>query len=178
MSLIAARGKAMLSELGFDNVMECGDGKCAVETALARLPDLAILDVSMPGLDAISAAKEIRNKLKIPILLQTDAYDAATVKRASEGGIAAFLTKPLRMQDLLPTIEIAVHNVEQVNELKETINDLHETIENRKIIEKAKGILMFQSRISQAEAYNVMQKIAMDKLINLRQVADGILKSG
>src|ERR1039457_2999628 len=101
--------KAMLFELGFDNVMECGDGKCAVETALARLSDLAILEVSMPGLDSISAAKEIRNKLKIPIMLQTDAYQAATVKRESEGGIAAFLTKPLRMQDLLPTIEIAVH---------------------------------------------------------------------
>jgi len=170
--------KAMLCELGFDSVLECGDGKSAVELALSSYPDLAILDVSMPEMDGITAAGEIGKKLKIPILLLTNAHDAATAKRASECGIAAFLTKPLRKQDLLPAIEIALHHVEQVEELKEKIEDLRETIENRKIIEKAKGMLMEKNRISEAEAYRTMQKLAMDKRKNLRQVADGIIKAG
>jgi len=170
--------KAMLSELGFDSVLECGDGKSAVELALSSYPDLAILDVSMPQMDGITAANEIGKKLKIPILLLTNAHDAATAKRASECGIAAFLTKPLRKQDLLPAIEIALHHVEQVEELKEKIEDLRETIENRKIIEKAKGMLMEKNRLSEADAYRTMQKLAMDKRKNLRQVADGIIKAG
>jgi AmiR/NasT family two-component response regulator len=168
--------KAMLSELGFDHVLECGDGKSAVEMALASYPDLAILDVSMPEMDGITAAGEINKKLKIPIVLLTNAYDAATVKRASECGIAAFLTKPLRKQDLLPAIEIALHHIEQVEGLKEKIEDLRETIENRKIIEKAKGVLMEKNRIPEADAYRALQKMAMDKRKSLRQVADGILK--
>src|SRR6185369_6310126 len=94
--------KAMLIELGFDEVLECGDGKSAVEMALASFPDMAILDVSMPKMDGITAAGEIRKKLKIPIMLLTNCYDAQSVKRAAEVGVAAFLTKPLREQDLLP----------------------------------------------------------------------------
>jgi two-component system, response regulator PdtaR len=168
--------KAMLSELGFEDVLECGNGKSAVEMALASYPDLAILDVSMPEMDGITAAAEINKKLKIPMVLLTNAYDAATVKRASDSGVAAFLTKPLRKQDLLPAIEIALHHAEQVEELKEKIEDLRETIENRKVIEKAKGLLMEKNSIPEAEAYRTMQKMAMDKRKNLRQVADGILK--
>jgi response regulator NasT len=170
--------KAMLSELGFDDVLECGDGKRAVEMALGSYPDLVILDVSMPVMDGITAASEISKKLKIPMILLTNAYDAATVKRASESGIAAFLTKPLRKQDLLPALEIALHHVEEIEELKEKIEDLRETIENRKIIEKAKGMLMEKNRLPEADAYRAMQKMAMDKRKNLRQVADGILKEG
>lgn len=170
--------KAMLLELGFDEVLECGDGKRAVELALGSFPDLVILDVSMPGMDGITAAAEIQKKLKIPILLLTNCYDAETVKRASACGVAAFLTKPLRKQDLLPAIEIALSHVSEVEELKEKIEDLKETIENRKIIEKAKGALMHRDRLSETEAYRIMQKLAMDKRKTLRQVADGILKEG
>jgi len=168
--------KAMLIELGFDEVLECGDGKCAVEMALASFPDMAILDVAMPKMDGITAAGEIRKKLKIPIMLLTNCYDAQSVKRAAEVGVAAFLTKPLREQDLLPAIELALAHTDQVEELREKIDDLKETIENRKIIEKAKGMLMNKGRLSESEAYRDMQKMAMDKRKTLRQVADGILK--
>lgn len=168
--------KSMLVELGFDEVLECGDGKCAVEMALGSFPDMAVLDVAMPKMDGITAAMEIRKKLKIPIILLTSCYDAQTVKRAAESGIAAFLTKPLREQDLLPAIEMALAHAEEVEGLKEKIEDLKETIENRKVIEKAKGLLMERDRLGEAEAYRVMQKLAMDKRKSLRQVADGILK--
>lgn len=111
-------------------------------------------------------------------MLLTSACDSATVKRASASGIAAFLTKPLRQQDLLPAIEIALQHVEEVESLKEKIDDLRELIANRKIIEKAKGILMEKNRVSEGEAYRIMQKTAMDKRKTLLQVADGILKEG
>ncbi|ABL01052.1 response regulator receiver and ANTAR domain protein [Pelobacter propionicus DSM 2379] len=169
--------KAMLLDAGFDEVLECGDGKSAVEMALAGFPDMAILDVAMPKLDGISAATEIRKKLKIPILLLTNCYDVRTAKRAAESGIAAFLTKPLREQDLLPAIEIAMAHADEVDGLKEKIDDLREVIENRKIIERAKGMLMETERLSEADAYRTLQKMAMDKRKTLRQVADSILKS-
>jgi AmiR/NasT family two-component response regulator len=176
--LIRMNLKSMLTDLGFDEILECGDGAKAVELALGSFPDMAILDVAMPGMDGITAAIEIRKKLKIPIMLLTSACDGATVKRASAGGIAAFLTKPLRQQDLLPAIEIALQHVEEVENLKEKIDDLRELIENRKIIEKAKGLLMEKNRVSEAEAYRIMQKSAMDKRKTLRQVADMLLKEG
>jgi response regulator NasT len=169
--------KAMLKDIGFEDVLECGDGKKAVEMALACFPDMAILDISMPEMDGITAVHEIRKKLKIPILLLTNSYDAQTAKRAVESGVAAFLTKPLRQQDLLPAIEMALAHTEEVEDLKEKVEDLKETIENRKIIEKAKGMMMEQGRISEADAYRAMQKMAMDKRKSLRQVADGILKA-
>ena len=174
--LIRMNLKSMLIDLGFDEILECEDGTKAVEMALASFPDMAILDVSMPGMDGITAGVEIRKRLKIPIMLLTSACDSATVKRASASGIAAFLTKPLRQQDLLPAIEIALQHVEEVENLKEKIDDLRELIENRKIIEKAKGVLMEKNRVSEAEAYRIMQKTAMDKRKTLLQVADIILK--
>jgi len=168
--------KGMLVDLGFDEILECGDGATAVEMALGRFPDMVILDVSMPEMDGISAAIEIRKKLKIPIMLLTSACDSETVKRASASGIAAYLTKPLRQQDLLPAIELALKHGEEVENLKDTIDDLRESIEDRKVIEKAKGVLMEKNHVSEAEAYRSMQKAAMAKRKTLRQVADRILR--
>jgi two-component system, response regulator PdtaR len=167
--------KNKLKELGFDEIMECSDGECAVTTALARVPDFAILDISMPKKDGITAAREIRKRLKIPIIFLTAAYDPDTVKRAREAGIAAFLTKPLREQDLWPTIELAFAHAEEVEHLKEEVEDLKETIESRKVIEKAKGILMQKHGLSEPEAFRRMQKLAMDKRKSMRQVAEAIL---
>jgi len=167
--------KSMLTDLGFDEILECGDGVKALEMALGCFPDMAILDVVVPGMDGITVAVEIKKKLKIPIILLTSACDAATVKRASACGIASFLSKPLRQQDLMPAIEIALHHVEEVEDLKEKIEDLRELIEDRKIIEKAKGVTMLKNRVTEADAYRIMQKDAMDKRKTLRQIADRIM---
>lgn len=167
--------KNKLKELGFDEILECGDGAKAVELAVSRLPDIAILDVAMPGLDGISAAREIRKMLKIPIILLTACYDPDTVKRAGECGIAAFLAKPLREQDLWPAIELAFAHAEEIEALKEQVEDLKETIESRKVIEKAKGVLMRSHGLSEPEAFRKMQKLAMDKRKSMRQIAEAIL---
>lgn len=167
--------KNKLAELGFDEIMECGDGASAVETAMSRLPDIAVLDVAMPGMDGISAAREIRKKLKIPIILLTACYDPDTVKKAGESGIAAFLTKPLREQDLWPAIELAFAHADEIDALKEQVEDLKEDIENRKVIEKAKGVLMRNHGLSEPEAFRKLQKLAMDKRKSMRQIAEAIL---
>ncbi len=167
--------KSKLKELGFDEIMECSDGECAVSTALARIPDIAILDIAMPKMDGVTAAREIRNRLKIPIIFLTAAYDGETVKKAKEAGIAAILTKPLRGEDLWPAIELAFAHSDEVENLKEQVEDLKETIESRKVIERAKGVLMQRHSLSEPEAFRKMQKLAMDKRKSMRQIAEAIL---
>ncbi|KAF0219194.1 MAG: response regulator [Geobacteraceae bacterium] len=174
-SIIRMSLKNKLKELGFDEIMECGDGETAVSMALSRLPDIAILDVAMPKKDGITAAREIRQKLKIPILLLTASHDPDTVKRAKQAGIAAFLVKPLRDQDLWPAIELAFAHADEVEALKEQVEDLKDTLESRKVIEKAKGVLMRTQGLSEPEAFRKMQKLAMDKRKSLRQIAEAIL---
>lgn len=167
--------KSKLAELGFDEIVECGDGEQAVRLAMDKLPDIAILDVSMPKKDGVTAAREIRQKLKIPIILLTACYDPDTVKRAKESGIGGILTKPFREQDLWPAIELACAHADEVEILKEQVEDLKETLESRKVIEKAKGILMQKQGLSEPEAFRKMQKLAMDKRRSMRQIAEAIL---
>jgi two-component system, response regulator PdtaR len=167
--------KNKLKDLGFDEIIECSDGEAAVRLTLERLPDIAILDVSMPKQDGITAAAEIRKRLRIPIILATACYDPDTVKRASEVGIAAFLTKPVRDQDLWPAIELAFAHADEVEHLKDQVKDLQETIESRKSIEKAKGVLMKTHGLSEPEAFRRMQKLAMDKRKSMKQIAEAIL---
>ena len=167
--------KNMLMEVGFEEIMECGDGEAAVATALSRFPDIAILDISMPKMDGITATREIRKKLKIPIIFLTAAFDPETVQKAKEAGVAAFLTKPLRKQDLWPAIEMAFAHAEEMEMLKEQVEELKETIENRKLVEKAKGVLMRSQGLSEPEAFRRMQKLAMDKRKSMRQIAEAIL---
>jgi len=167
--------KNMLKDVGFDEIIECGDGEAAVVMSLSRLPDIAIFDISMPKMDGITATNEIRKKLKIPIIFLTAVYDAETVQRAKETGIAAFLTKPLRKEELWPAIELAFAHAEEIEQLKEEVEELKETIESRKIIERAKGVLMRTQQLSEPEAFRRMQKLAMDKRKSMRQIAEAIL---
>ena len=142
--------------------------------ALDKVPDIIIMDVSMPKKDGITAALEIRKKLKVPIIFLTACHDPDVVKRAVKAGIAAFLTKPVRGDELWPAIELAFAHNDELENLKEQVDDLKETIESRKVIEKAKGVLM-RSGLSEPEAFRKMQKIAMDKRKSLRQIAEAIL---
>lgn len=174
-SIIRMSLKNRLLELGFAEIMECSHGEAAVKLALDKLPDMAILDISMPGMDGISAARAIRRKLKIPIIFLTAAYDAETVKKAKEAGVTAFLTKPLREQDLWPAIELAFAHADEVEALKEQVDDLKDSLESRKVIEKAKGIIMRKQGLSEPEAFRKLQKLAMDKRKSMRQIAEAIL---
>jgi response regulator NasT len=167
--------KKRLQELGYQEVVECGDGERAVQLALSLYPDVIFLDVAMPKKDGITAAQEIRSRLKVPILLLTASLDPDTIRRAREAGVAAYLTKPLRDQDLLPALELAFGHSDEVEALKEKVEDLQDAIETRKTIEKAKGLLMQKQGLNEAEAFRKMQKLAMDKRKSMRQIAEAIL---
>lgn len=176
-ALVSALGDE-LSRAGFTEITICRDGNSAVEWALGSFPDLVILGLDLPGKNGLAAAKEIRARLKVPVLLLTERYDAETVKRAAGAGIAAFLTKPLRPQDLYPAISLALAHTEEVEGLRERIEDLKEAIEDQKVIGKAKGVLMETEQISEASAYRLMQKSAMDRRRSLRRIAEEIIAGG
>lgn len=167
--------KSSLRTMGFDEIEECSDGEAAVRRTLELLPDIAILDVSLPKKDGVTAAAEIRRKLKIPILLLAAAADAEVVARAKKAGIAALLMKPLRESELWPAIELAFAHSDEVEQLREQVEDLKETLESRKVIEKAKGVLMRNLGLSEPEAFRKMQKLSMDKRKSLRQISEAIL---
>lgn len=173
--LIRKNVRAMLSDLGFEEIYECEDGVAAVDTAFETIPDIIVMDVSMPRKDGITAAIEIRKRLKVPIIFLTACHDPDVVKRAVKAGIAAFLTKPVRTEELWPAIELAFAHNDMIENLKEQVEDLKETLESRKVIEKAKGILMKNHGLSEPEAFRKMQKLAMDKRKALKQIAEAIL---
>ena len=164
-----------LHRAGFDEIQVCRDGISAVDKAFESYPDLVILGLDIPGKNGLTAAVEIRSRLKIPVLLLADRCDEEIVKRAASNGIAAFLTKPLRIQDLLPAIALAIAHTEEVEGLRERIEDLKETIEDHKVIEKAKGKVMELNGLTESAAYRLMQKRAMDHRKSLRRVADEVL---
>jgi response regulator NasT len=173
--VIRASLKLMLKGLGFDEIYESSDGEAVISAAFEKIPDIIIMDVSMPKKDGVTAAVEIRKRLKVPVIFLTACHDPEVVRRAVNAGIAAFLTKPVREDELWPAIELAFAHNDQIENLKEQVDDLKETIENRKIIEKAKGLLMKNSSLSESDAFRKMQKLAMDKRKSLRQIAEAIL---
>jgi response regulator NasT len=167
--------KSILKRLCFDTIYECDNGEEAVKKTLEMIPDLAIMDISLQKKDGIAAAAAIRQKLKIPIIFHTACSDHETLERAMKAGIAAFLSKPLREQDLWPAIELAFAHNHEIEQLKEQVEDLKETLESRKVIERAKGLLIASQGLSEPAAFRKMQKLAMDKRKSLRQIAEAIL---
>lgn len=173
--LIRMTVRAMLSDFGFEDIYEASDGVAAVTVAFDKIPDIIFMDVAMPKKDGISAASEIRRRLKVPVIFLTACHDPDVVQKALKAGIAAFLTKPVRGDELWPAIELAFAHNDEVESLKEQVEDLKETIESRKVIEKAKGVLMKNQSLSEPEAFRKMQKLAMDKRRSLKQIAEAIL---
>ena len=164
-----------LKELGFDAIYECVDGDSAVSTASASIPDIAILDTAMPRNDGLTAAREIRQKLKIPVILFLSLCDQDTLDRAKKIGVTTILTKPFRGQDLLPAIEMAFSHTEEVEFLKDHLESLNKTIESRNVIDKAKKVLLRTEGLTDSWAFRKIRKLAMSKQKSLRQIAEAIL---
>ena len=163
-----------LEKYGFDTILEAENGKQAVELARARKPLLVVMDVSMPVLDGIKAAEKIGIEAPAPIVLLTGTYDPATVEKARNAGVMSYVVKPFREEQLFPAVDLAIHQFMAVSHLREEVANLKETLEARKLIEKAKGVLIARG-MNEPEAYRKMQKIAMDKRKTLKEVAEAIL---
>jgi AmiR/NasT family two-component response regulator len=167
--------KQMLENLNYQVVAEAGDGQQAVELARETKPDVCILDVKMPIMDGIEAVEILTEETVAPVILLTAYSDKELVDRAKEAGVFAYLVKPFKPNDLPPAIEVARSRFEQNLQLSKEVADLNEKIETRKLIERAKGVLMQDNNISEAEAYRRIQLQSMNLRKSMKEVAEAIL---
>src|SRR3954468_15525441 len=174
-ALIRLDLKEMLQEEGYDVVGEAADGEQAVRLAEELMPDLVILDVKMPVLDGISAAERIVSAHIAPVVMLTAFSQRELVERAVDAGAMAYLVKPFAKSDLLPTIEVAVSRHAQLTALEKEVDDLHDRLETRKIVDRAKGKLQADHGMSEPEAFRWIQKTSMDRRTSMRAVADGVV---
>ncbi|MFB9961125.1 ANTAR domain-containing response regulator [Sinosporangium siamense] len=170
-ALIRLDLKEMLEEEDYAVVGEAGDGETAVRLAFELLPDLVILDVKMPVLDGISAAERIVSDRIAPCLILTAFSQRDLVERARDAGAMAYLVKPFTKGDLVPAIEMAVSRHEEIMALEKEVTTLSERLETRKLVERAKGLLMVQHGWSEPQAFRWIQKASMDRRMSMRQVA-------
>ena len=159
----------MLIEAGYEVLAQASDGAQAIELVREHKPDLAILDVKMPILDGISAAEEIISIC--PVLMLTAFSQRELVDRARDAGVMAYVLKPFTINDLVPAIEIAISRHLQMRSLAEEVADLHERLETRKIIDRAKGILMAALNLTEPQAFSWIQKAAMDRRLTMKDIA-------
>ena len=165
----------MLTEAGYEVVGQAGDGEAAIEITEKEKPDLVVMDVKMPKLDGISAAERIANQRIAPVVILTAFSQRDLVERARDAGAMAYLTKPFTIDDLMPAIELAVSRFQEIKQLDAEVTDLQEQLKARKMIEKAKGILMKNLSITEPEAFKWMQKTAMDKRRSMTDVAQLVM---
>ena len=163
----------MLTEAGYEVVAQAENGALAIELVKLHKPDLAILDVKMPEMDGITAAEQIISLA--PVLMLTAFSQRDLVERARNAGVMAYVVKPFTIADLIPAIEIAISRHTQMRSLEVEVADLYERLETRKVIDRAKGILMKAMNLSEPESFAWIQKTAMDRRISMKQVAQAVI---
>ena len=165
-----------LREHGFDVVGEAADGEVAIQLATDLRPDIVVMDIKMPNLDGITAAKAI-SALHIPVVLLTAFGQREFFEQAAEAGAMAYLLKPFNPNDLLPAVEIAIHRHSEIKALELEIADLGERLEARKLIERAKGLLLSKKLVpDEPEAFRWIQKASMDRRLTMKDVAITIIE--
>jgi two-component system, response regulator PdtaR len=174
-ALIRLDLKEMLEEEGYTVVAEVGDGQQAVDQAKALTPDLVILDIQMPVLDGLSAAEQIASERIAPVIVLTAFSQRELVERARDAGAMAYLVKPFSKNDLVPAIEVARARFTEMTALDGEVRTLEERLETRKVVEQAKGRLMQQQGITEAEAFRFIQRTAMNQRTSMKALAQSIL---
>lgn len=166
---------AQLAALGHRVVAEATQGDDAVRLAAEHRPDLAILDIKMPVMDGIEAAERITQAQPIPIILVTAYSETQLVERAARANISAYLMKPVAEDDLLPAITLALARFREFESLRREVADLRDALEARKVVEKAKGILMRRLGLAEDEAFRRLQKQSQDTNRRLAEVAEAVV---
>jgi len=174
-SIIRMDLKEMLTHVGYLVVGEAGDGMSAVHLARELRPDLVIMDIKMPGLDGVSAAKLLTEEQIAPVLLLTAYSQRELIDAAREAGVVAYLVKPFREAELQPAIEIALARFREFEQLRKEVEGLRDALETRKLVERAKGALMDTQGLTEAEAFRRIQQISMNTRRPMREVASAIL---
>lgn len=174
-SLIRMDLRDQLESAGYEVVGEGRNGVDALHLGASLAPDVILMDVKMPELDGIEAARQIRHKNLAPVVLLTAYSQADLVKKAGESGVYGYLIKPVREDQLLPTLEMARHRYEEEQTLKRSIAELEESLEERKLISKATGILQDLYSITEEEAYRRIRQFSMDKQITIAHTCERIM---
>ena len=172
--------KETLEDEGYEVVGETGRGDEAVALVKELNPDLAILDIKMPGLDGLTAAKEITAERRAAVLILTAFSQRHLVERARDAGALAYLVKPFQRSELIPAVEVALGRFKEVKALEAEVRGLEEQLETRRVVDRAKGILMDEHTLAEAAAFSFIQRNAMRQRVTMRvvasQVIDGALR--
>ncbi|MEX1018929.1 MAG: response regulator [Litorilinea sp.] len=174
-SLIRMDLREMLTNLGYLVVGEVGDGQSAVNLAKELRPDIVIMDIKMPDMDGIEAARVLTEERVAPVLLLSAYSQQELVQRAQKAGVAGYLVKPFRESDLAPAIEVALARFSEFRILEREVDNLQDALETRKAVDRAKGILMDTQGLSETEAFRKIQKMSMNNRKSMRTVADAII---
>ncbi|MBI3688938.1 MAG: response regulator [Actinobacteria bacterium] len=177
-ALIRLDLKEMLEEEGYEVVGEAADGIQAVAMAEDLVPDLAIVDVKMPAMDGIDAAESIVGRRIAPVIILTAFSQRELVERARDAGAMAYLVKPFQKADLVPAIEMATSRFAEIVALEREVGGLTERLEARKIVERAKGVLITEHKMTEPQAFRWIQRTAMDRRTTMRAVAEKVLDPG
>jgi len=167
--------KQILQNLEYDVVAEAGDGQQALDLARELRPDVCILDVKMPVMDGIEAVNVLTEEAIAPAILLTAYSDRELIDRAKDAGVFAYLVKPFKPTDLPPAIEVARTRFEQSQALAKEVGTLQERLEARKLVDRAKGILMDEHGLSETEAYRRLQQQSMNLRKTMREVAEAVI---
>jgi response regulator NasT len=169
--------REMLTNLGYLVVGEVGDGRSAVNLARELRPDIVVMDIKFEGeeYDGIDAASELTQEQIAPVLLLTAYSQRELVVRAREAGVVGYLVKPFRETDLVPAIEVALARFDEFQAMEKQVGDLTETLETRKYVDRAKGILMDTQGLSEADAFRKIQKMSMNTRKPMKDVAEAII---
>lgn len=174
-SIIRMDLKEMLQEAGHEVVGECFNGLQAVECTKKLKPDLVIMDIKMPEMDGITAAKIISESKIVPVILLTAFSQQHIVEKAKKSGVLAYLVKPVTAHNLFPAMEIALSRFNEIKELEAELNTMKDSLAMRKLLDRAKGILMDTHNLSENEAYRRIQKYSMAKRKTIKEVAQLII---
>ena len=177
-SIIRMDLRELLEEAGHEVVGEAPNGLKAVEMTRKFKPDLVVMDVKMPEMDGIAAAKIISNEKLAPVLLLTAYSQKEIVEKAKDSGVLAYLVKPVKESNLFPAMEIALSRFREFLEIEQELNDLRNSLETRKILDRAKGLLMDAYNLNEQEAFRRIQQYSMAKRKSIREVAEAIIEAG
>ncbi|MDO4251775.1 MAG: response regulator [Rothia sp. (in: high G+C Gram-positive bacteria)] len=165
----------ILRDQGFTVVAEADNGKTALELVEEHKPDLVLMDVKMPIMDGITAAEEISQQQLAPVVLLTAFSQKELVDRAAEAGAMAYIVKPFTPNELIPAIEVAISRYEQIKALQAEVSSIKEQFETRKLVDRAKSLLITKMGLSEPEAFRWIQKTSMDRRLSMREVAETIV---
>jgi two-component system, response regulator PdtaR len=174
-ALIRLDLKETLEEEGYEVVGETGRGDEAVELVDRLKPDLAILDIKMPGKDGLEAAREIAGPRKAAVLILTAFSQRDLIEQARDAGALAYLVKPFQKSELLPAVEVALGRFREMQALDDEVQGLQEQLETRRAIDRAKGVLMDKHGLSEADSFGFVQKTAMNERRSMKSVADDVI---